>query len=169
MHPKLEVRMEYQKLDSRILTSWRIVRLISLVIIGAILIVGLIIMSRVAFLEAYVIYGYIVAGIIIIYMLLGLFLYPAIEYRQWGYIISDDRVEIRHGIFLIKITVIPIVRIQHITISQGPINRRLGISTINVHTASGVFSIEGISSEEASSMAEMLKAKLYIRLENNEK
>ncbi|QNU68416.1 PH domain-containing protein [Ruminiclostridium herbifermentans] len=161
--------MEYQKLDSRILISWRIVRLISLVIVGLILTVALIIMSRVTFLEAYLIYGYIVAGIILSYMLLGLFLYPAIEYRQWGYIISDDRVEIRHGIFLIKITVIPIVRIQHITISQGPINRRLGISTINVHTASGVFAIEGISSEEASAMAEMLKSKLYIRLENNEK
>ena len=161
--------MEYQKLDNRILISWRIVRLISILIIGAILIVALIIMSRVTFLDTYVFYGYIAAGAILSYMILGLFLYPAIEYRQWGYIISDDRIEIRHGIFLIKITVIPIVRVQHITISQGPINRRLGISTINVHTASGVFGIEGISSEDASAMAEMLKAKLYIRLDNNEK
>lgn len=161
--------MEYQKLDKRILTSWRIVRLISILIVGAILIAALIIVSRVSFLETYIIYGYIGAGVILSYMLVALLLYPAIEYRQWGYIISDDRIEIRHGIFLIKITVIPIVRVQHITISQGPINRRLGISTINVHTASGVFGIEGISSEDASAMAEMLKSKLYKRLDKNEK
>ncbi len=161
--------MEYQKLDKRVLVSWRIARVIGILIVGAILIGALVIVSRLSFFETYMVYGYIAVGIILSYMLLALFLFPAIEYRQWGYIISDDRIEIRHGIFLIKITVIPIVRVQHITISQGPINRKLGISTINVHTASGVFGIEGISSEDASTMAEMLKAKLYNRLDNFEK
>lgn len=161
--------MEYQKLDKRILVSWRISRLIGILIVGVILMVAIYILSRQSFFERYMLQGYIIAGVILSYMLVTLYLFPAIEYRQWGYIISDDRIEIRHGIFLIKITVIPIVRIQHITISQGPINRRLGISTINVHTASGVFSIEGISCEYASAMADMLKSKLYNRLEYQEK
>ena len=161
--------MEYQKLDKRILVSWRIARLIGILIVGVILIAAIYILSRQSFFERYMLSGYIIAGVILCYMIVTLYLLPAIEYRQWGYIISDDRIEIRHGIFLIKITVIPIVRIQHITISQGPINRKLGISTINIHTASGVFSIEGISSEYASAMADMLKSKLYNRLEYQEK
>ncbi len=160
--------MEYQKLDKRILISWRISRLIGFLIVGVLLFAAIIILSRQSFFERYMLSGYIVAGGILSYMLVTLYLFPTIEYRQWGYIISDDRIEIRHGIFLIKITVIPIVRIQHITISQGPINRRLGISTINVHTASGVFGIEGISSADASTMADMLKSKLYNRLEYRE-
>lgn len=160
--------MEYKKLNKRILISWRVTRFIGLLIVGTVLAVALFLLSRQSFLKEYMIFGYIITGLICTYMLITIYLYPAIEYRQWGYIISDDRIEIRHGIFLIKITVIPIVRIQHITISQGPINRKLGISTINVHTASGVFGIEGISSEEASTMAEMLKTKLYNRLEYQE-
>ena len=64
---------------------------------------------------------------------------------------------------------IPIVRIQHITIFQGPINRKLGISCININTASGQFSIEGISNEDASLIAEGLKSKLYTRLEAQDK
>ncbi|PYG89852.1 hypothetical protein LY28_00449 [Ruminiclostridium sufflavum DSM 19573] len=160
--------MEYNKLDKRILISWRIVRLMAVLIIGIILAVCLFVLSGQLFFKPYMVYGYAAAGVILGYLLMTFFLYPVIEYRQWGYIISDDRIEIRHGIFLIKITIIPIVRIQHITISQGPINRRLGISTINVHTASGVFGIEGISGEAANAMAEMLKAKLYSRLEFKE-
>jgi len=161
--------MEYNKLDKRILVSWRIVRLISILIIEAIMITATIILSRQSFFEPYIYYAYILVGIISVYMLVTLYLFPAIEYRQWGYIISDDRVEIRHGIFFIKNIVIPIVRIQHITISQGPINRKLGVSIINIHTASGQFGIEGISNETASSIAEGLKSKLYTRLESQDK
>lgn len=161
--------MDYQKLDKRIMTSWTITRLIALIIVAAILIVALSLLSNLTLLVDFIFYGYILTGIILGYMLLALCLYPPIEYRQWGYIISDDRIEIRHGIFLIKITVIPIVRVQHITITQGPINRKLGISTIVIHTASGTFAIEGISNDNAKTMAEMLKTKLYNRLEYNEK
>lgn len=161
--------MDYNKLDKKILVSWRIVRLIGIVITGVIMTVVLIIMSGQEFLKQYLFYAYILTAAISAYLLITLYLFPAIEYRQWGYIISDDRVEIRHGIFFIKNTVIPIVRIQHITISQGPINRKLGISIINIHTASGQFGIEGISNKEASSIAEGLKSKLYTRLESQDK
>lgn len=161
--------MEFNKLDKRILISWRIVRLISIFIIGAIMTTVMIIISRQSFFEPYMFYAHILVGIISLYMLISLYLFPIIEYRQWGYIISDDRVEIRHGIFFIKNTVVPIVRIQHIEISQGPINRKLGISVVNIHTASGRFGIEGISNEDASSITEGLKAKLYTRLEAQDK
>ncbi len=160
--------MEYNKLDERILISWRISRLISILIIGAIFGVALFFLSKADFFESWWNYSLIVAGLIIAYMLAGLFIYPAIEYRQWGYNITDDRVEIRHGIFFIKNTIIPIVRIQHITVSQGPIIRKLGISVINIHTASGQFSIEGISNAEANSIAEGLRLKLYNRLDAQE-
>ncbi len=160
--------MEYNKLDEKILISWRISRLIGIIIIGAILGVGLFLLTKADFFEPWRNYSFIGAGLIITYMLAGLFIYPAIEYRQWGYIITDDRVEIRHGIFFVKNTIIPIVRIQHITVSQGPIIRKLGISVLNIHTASGQFSIAGISNAEAKSIAEGLRSKLYNRLDAQE-
>lgn len=160
--------MEYNKLDEKILISWRISRLIGIIIIGAILGVGLFLLTKADFFEPWRNYSFIGAGLIITYMLTGLFIYPAIEYRQWGYIITDDRVEIRHGIFFVKNTIIPIVRIQHITVSQGPIIRKLGISVLNIHTASGQFSIAGISNAEAKSIAEGLRSKLYNRLDAQE-
>lgn len=160
--------MEYNKLDEKILISWRISRLISIIIIGVFFGVGLFFLTKANFFEPWKNYSFIGAGLIIAYMLAGLFIYPAIEYRQWGYIITDDRVEIRHGIFFVKNTIIPIVRIQHITVSQGPIIRKLGISVLNIHTASGQFGIAGISNAEANSIAEGLRSKLYNRLDAQE-
>lgn len=160
--------MEYNRLDKRILISWRIARAISIFIVLCIIAAVLIFLSRNSFFERYIFYAYLLSGAITVFMLLTLYLLPAIEYRQWGYIITDDRVEIRHGIFFVRNTVIPIVRIQHITISQGPINRKLSISTVNIHTASGQFAIEGISNKDAASIAENLKNKLYERLDLNE-
>lgn len=160
--------MEYNKLDKRILVSWRIARLFAILIIGIVLATVTVILYRQAFFAPYIFYAYIFDVIILFLMLITIFLFPAIEYRQWGYIISDDRIEIKHGIFFIKNIVIPIVRVQHITIAQGPINRKLGISIINIHTASGQFIIEGISIEDASSIVEGLKSKLYTRLESQD-
>ncbi len=160
--------MEYNKLDEKILISWRISRLISILIVGAIFGIVLFFLTKANFFEPWRNYSFIIAGMIITYMLAGLFIYPAIEYRQWGYIITDDRVEIRHGIFFVRNTIIPIVRIQHITVSQGPIIRKLGISVINIHTASGQFSIEGISNAEANLIAEGLRSKLFNRLDAQE-
>lgn len=161
--------MKYNKLDKRVLVSWRIVRIISIFVIEVIMVASMIILFKQSFFEDYKIYAFMLSGVISAYMLITLFLYPLIEYKQWGYIISDDRVEIRHGIFFIKNTIIPIVRIQHIAISQGPINRKLGISAIAIHTASGQFVIEGLSNEDAGLIAEGLKSKLYTRLESQSK
>ena len=92
-------------------------------------------------------------------------LYPELEYRQWGYIVEEDRVVIRHGIFFVKKVIIPIIRIQNITVSQGPINRKLGIYSLEMSLASGSFAIEGLNKETADFISENLKAKLYERLQ----
>ena len=60
------------------------------------------------------------------------------------------------------------VRIQHITIDHGPILRKLGLSNVNIHTASGAFSIAGLSNETAKVVADALKERLYTRLEAQE-
>ncbi len=160
--------MSYKNLDKRILIAWRIYRLISLLILSAVVVIPLFALSDIEFFQSYKLYYYVAAAVLIAYKLVGLYIYPEIEYRQWGYSITDDRVEISHGIFFIKTTVVPIVRIQHITVSSGPIIRKLGISVVNIHTASGVFGIQGIPEEEAKAIAEMLRLKLYTRLDAQE-
>jgi len=96
--------------------------------------------------------------------LIGIILYPIIEYKQWRYAITEDKVEIRHGIFFITTTVIPIIRVQHITISRGPIYRKLGLSAVKIFLASGSFEIEGLRENIANTISENLKSRVMERL-----
>ncbi len=157
--------MEYMKLDPKATTSWRIKRGISF----AVLVVICAVITLFAPYEE--LYGKVIeiaVTLFLLYKLIGLIVYPMIEYRQWGYKISEDKVDIQHGIFFVKHTVIPVIRIQHITVSQGPINRQLGLYEVEISLASGSFSIECLSKDVADEIADNLKAKLYNRLESGE-
>ncbi len=161
--------MNYNKLDRKIVTCWRITRFIRLAVIGAVLGVPTLLLAGQDYFAPVAAYVYSIEGLIFTYLILTPFLYPVVEYRQWGYILSNDRVEIKHGIFFIETTIIPVIRIQHITVAQGPILRKLGLSNVNIHTASGAFAIEGLSNADARTIAEALKAKLDTRLEARDK
>lgn len=100
-----------------------------------------------------------------VYRLIALITFPGIEYAQWGYIIEEDKVIIKHGIFFINTVIIPVIRVQNITLNQGPINRKLGLYNIEIALASGNHSIKGLDEETAKSISENLKDRLYKRIE----
>ena len=109
----------------------------------------------------------IILLIIIFLQLANTFIYPTLEYRQWSYYIDKDKVEFSHGIYIIKRTLIPTVRIQHLNISQGPINRSLGLSDINITTAGGSFTIPNLDKEEAEKLSDYLKEIVQLNVKNN--
>lgn len=160
-----EEAVEYVKLDKKAVTSWRIGRLIGLAFVLAVCAALYLIAGLIEGIGPYRWAVCLVLGLFILYKLVGLAVYPLIEYRQWGYAITEDKVDIRHGIFFITNTIVPIIRIQHITVSQGPINRKLGLYEVEMSLASSSFAIECLSKEVADEIADNLRAKLYVRLE----
>lgn len=154
----------YQSVDPRAIKSWRIGRAFSLLVILAITVpLGIFLWNS----DWNSIWKSVILAaeaVVIVYAVISLVVFPTIEYRQWGYLIEEDKVVIRHGIFFVNITVIPVIRIQNITVSQGPINRRLGLYEVEISLASGSFSIEGLSEETAHSISENLKTRLYQRV-----
>lgn len=154
--------MEYRKLNRKIIDGWRTARVIRLACFLLPTIVAAIFVHIDAIWWNVVSYG---LWAICAYCLLGLILYPPIEYRQWGYYIDEEKVVIRHGLFFINQTIIPIIRIQNITISQGPINRHLGLYKVEIALASGSHEIVGLDQITADSISEGLRTKLYHRME----
>ena len=156
--------MNYEKLDKKAILSWRIRRIISFFVILITVVAGLLILNNTELDNNYRNYIYIATGLLLLYKLIGIILYPIIEYKQWRYAITEDKVEIRHGIFFITTTVIPIIRVQHITISRGPIYRKLGLSAVKIFLASGSFEIEGLRENIANTISENLKSRVMERL-----
>jgi uncharacterized protein len=147
--------MNYEKPDSKAITGWRIGRLIGLLIFLILGIAASVVVTLVDDLSPAALWVYLVSGGIL----------PVIEYRQWKYLITDEKVEIVHGIFFVTTSIVPIVRIQHITVGQGPIYRKLGLFKVTIALASGTFEIVGLREERAREISETLRARLYTRLE----
>jgi membrane protein YdbS with pleckstrin-like domain len=61
--------------------------------------------------------------------------WPARAYRHTFYRVDDQGLEIRRGVFWRDILNVPRSRVQHIDVSQGPLERRYGLGTLVVYTA----------------------------------
>lgn len=160
--------MNYEKPDPKAITGWRIGRLIGLLIFLVLGVAACIIVTLVNELSQAALWVYLISGGLVILNLLGFLILPGIEYRQWKYLITDEKVEIVHGIFFVTTSIVPIVRIQHITVGQGPIYRKLGLFNVTIALASGTFEIVGLRDKRAKEISETLRARLYTRLDVHE-
>lgn len=148
--------MDVQRLHPDALKMWRISRAIGLIfIIISAIAVWFLVFPRAGFLTAPV--KMLILGLPVLLQAINLAAYPPIEYRQWAYLITPDRIEIHKGIFFHSIQVIPISRIQHVTVSEGPLARLLRLAAVTVHTAGGSFRIEGLGRDTADAICDSLK------------
>ncbi len=103
-----------------------------------------------------VIYGTYAAGAIAIVILIFAIVFPRIYFDHYRYFISEDRVDVRAGIFFIRHTVVPIERIHQVEVVEGPINRMFGLADVHITTAGGTAQIEYLERDEAERIAEEL-------------
>lgn len=61
--------------------------------------------------------------------------WPARAYQHTSYRVDDHGIEIRNGVYWRVVINVPRSRVQHIDVSQGPIERRYGLGTLVIYTA----------------------------------
>jgi membrane protein YdbS with pleckstrin-like domain len=66
--------------------------------------------------------------------------WPHINYRHWRYRVAPDGIEIWSGVLWRQAVAVPRSRVQHIDVSQGPIERSYGLATLSVYTAGTQYS-----------------------------
>ncbi len=85
------------------------------------------------------------------------------RYRLSGYALREHDVLYRTGVLFHSLTAIPYKRIQHVEVSQGPLQSAFGIATLKVYTAGGSrsdLSIEGLPHKEAQRIREFITRKV---------
>lgn len=80
------------------------------------------------------------------------FLFPTLRWKRWRYEVREQEIELQHGIFVIKRTLIPMVRVQHVDTQQGPILRKYNLASVTISTAATVHEIPALDLEEAEEM-----------------
>jgi len=71
------------------------------------------------------------------------------EVRNIAYQVREHDLSYRKGILVKSVQTVPFVRVQHAELSQGPVQRRFGLSTLNVNSAGPDLSIDGLGADEA--------------------
>ena len=88
--------------------------------------------------------------------------WPAIAYRRYRYIATEEGLEIYRGVVWRSIINVPRLRIQHTDVRQGPLQRRFGLGKLVVHTAGtqhAAIELDGLSREEALALRDLLTAR----------
>jgi membrane protein YdbS with pleckstrin-like domain len=83
-----------------------------------------------------------------------------LRYRSWSYEVRADSLYLERGVFTRVSTVVPYVRIQHVDVSRGPIERLVGLATTVVYTAGSRgadVSVPGLTPEDAEGLQRRLK------------
>ena len=86
---------------------------------------------------------------------------PGRKHRHLGYAMGADSLRVVHGMMFHTDTVVPFVRVQHIDVGQGPIERMAGVSHLVVHTAgthNSIVTLPGLDRAAASAMRDAIRA-----------
>ena len=110
----------------------------------------------------------IISAIIFIFSVLDILLFPAIRYNRYKYLITDEKIEVKKGLFLITRSIIQIKRIQKIEISDGPVDRKFSLANVNIFTAAGIVDIKFLRKEEAEKITEKISSLLEKTLEKKD-
>lgn len=137
------------RISEKGLTVWRIHGIFYTLIV----LVPAIAASVLAYIFEGPIWIYIVAGAVsVIAAYLLIFLFPKIRWQRWRYEVRETEIELQHGLFIVKRTLVPMVRVQHVDTSQGPILRKYALSGITVSTAATNHEIPALQMEEADEL-----------------
>ncbi|MEQ1689569.1 MAG: PH domain-containing protein [Sphingopyxis sp.] len=85
---------------------------------------------------------------------------PGRKYRRLGYAMGADSLRVVHGMLFHTDTVVPFVRVQHIDVGQGPIERMAGVAHLVVHTAgthNSVVTLPGLTHDTAMAMRDTIR------------
>lgn len=72
-----------------------------------------------------------------------------LEVRHLGYQVREHDISFRHGVLSQHVETLPYIRVQHVRMNRGPIERRFGLAHLSVHSAGPDLNIPGLKGEEA--------------------
>lgn len=108
---------------------------------------------------------WLLAGFPVLFLVWSIILIPR-QVRAIGYAERDDDLLIRKGVMFKSMVVVPYGRMQYVDVEAGPLDRKLGLAKVQLHTASvGTDAqIPGLPPDEAARLRDRLASRGEARL-----
>lgn len=107
--------------------------------------------------------GGLVLGTLVLLAIYIVLIAPARRYRGWGYTLSHQELRVAQGVWTKIETHVPLERVQHIDVSQGPIERAFKVCRLILHTAGTLNSrivLPGLARTTAESIRDDVRARI---------
>ena len=80
--------------------------------------------------------------------------WTGLVWRSWQFRVGEGALHLRHGVVSRRESTIPYHRVQHIDLEAGPLERRLGLTSLILRTASASSdsTVPGIDAAEADAL-----------------
>ncbi|OUM90907.1 MAG: hypothetical protein BAA01_00305 [Bacillus thermozeamaize] len=146
------VRDPRERIHPKALTVWRLSGAIAVAALAVLLAAAAFVAEHVLFYQV-PLYLYLpVLFLLIVLGVLFIFALPSIRWRRWRYEVREKEIEIQHGIWIIKRTLIPMARVQHVDTRQGPLLRAFGLASVDISTAAGAHEIPALGLDAADEL-----------------
>ena len=105
---------------------------------------------------------YTAAAVFILLSVVG-WMADSLGFEYSGYALREKDILFRRGWFVRKVRVVPLKRVQHVSVQSGPIERKFGLASISIYTAGSEaadFTIKGITDLRAQELKEWISTQL---------
>lgn len=119
--------MEYEKLGKRALACMYVKTFIQVLAVAVLTVVACGLLDIVG----YILYGFL--AVEFLYLLAA----PKVRYERYRYRLTEEGIEVRKGLLVVKTEIVPIERLHKIEVSSGPIFRAFRLKEVLVTTAGG--------------------------------
>ncbi len=142
-----------KRISDKALSVWRITGAMTSVMI-MVMAGGVIWLSNVFSWPAWVVIAAVAA--IILHVYLYVYLFPLLRWKRWRYEVREQEIELQQGVFVVRRTLVPMIRVQHVDTRQGPLLKKYGLATVDVSTAATVHEIPALPMEEAEELRQFI-------------
>jgi len=152
--------MEYPKpkerIDKKAVTAWRVTGTIYFIVL-LIIFFAYTVLSKIA--GPYPSYiAYIIGGVAFLVAVFSIGIIPIVRMHYWRYEIREHEVDIQYGIIVIRRSLVPIARIQHVDTEQGPVLRFFKLATLSISTAGTTHKIPALKMERALELRDLISS-----------
>ena len=85
---------------------------------------------------------------------------PARVYRRLRYGLTERLLQVVRGWLFHTDTIVPLVRVQHLDVVRGPLDKMFGTATLVLHTAgthNSIVTLPGLAPERAAEMRDIIR------------
>lgn len=87
-----------------------------------------------------------------------LWVVPEVLWRQWQYRVDQHEIDLHHGIWFTRRTLVPVRRVQHVDTRQGPVLRYYGLADVVISTAATTHKIPALDEDKAEQVRSDISA-----------